>query len=214
MKPKLLSSVGSQHARRVRILIHELAIDIDTEEVMFGPQGFGGDDRQGFLAVNPNGKVPVLLHGDVVLWESNAIMWHLAELHGDNLLWPANTLERAQIAMWQVWQAAHLTPAADGLFFENRVKPSFMKLEPDPAEVKRLEESFHRWMGVLESRLSAQDYLALGRFTCADISVASALMHAESSKMPLGEHPTVAGWFERIQARPSWVATQPPQMPG
>lgn len=214
MKPKLLSSVGSQHARRVRILIHELDVDVDSEEVMFGPQGFGGDDRAGFLAINPNGKVPVLRHDDVVLWESNAIMWYLAELHGDNPLWPANPRERAQISMWQVWQAAHLTPAADGLFFENRVKPSFMKIDPDAAEVKRLEESFHRWMGVLETRLDKQEYLALGRFTCADISVASALMQAESSNMPIGAHPAVETWFERVRARPSWVATNPPPMPG
>lgn len=212
MKPKLLSSIGSQHARRVRVLIHELDLDVDIEEVAFGPQGFGGDQRDEFLAVNPNGKVPVLRHGDIVLWESNAIMWYLAELHGDNPLWPADTAERAQISMWQVWQAAHLTPAADGLFYQNCVKPMFMKQEPETAEVARLSESFHRWMSVLGKRLDGSDYLALDRFTCADISVAAALMQAEASKMPIGEHPAVAAWFDRVRARPSWTATEPPKM--
>ncbi|MEM6993224.1 MAG: glutathione S-transferase family protein [Myxococcota bacterium] len=213
MKPTLLSSLGSQHARRVRVLVHELQIDLDVEEVAFGPQGFGGDEREAFLAINPNGKVPVLKHGELILWESNAIMWYLAELSGDSPLWPRDAKERAAIAMWQVWQAAHLTPAADGLFYENRVKPMFMKTDPDAGQVQQLTESFHRWMGVLEHALAKSDYLALDRFTCADIAVAAALMQAKSSKMPLDEHPTVAAWFARVCERPSWIATEPPAMP-
>ncbi|MCH9683407.1 MAG: glutathione S-transferase family protein [Deltaproteobacteria bacterium] len=214
MKPKLLSSLGSQHARRVRVLAHELNLDIDIEEVMYGPQGFGGEQRDQFLALNPNGKVPVLRHGDMVLWESNAIMWYLAELHGDNPLWPSDRRERAQIAMWQVWQAAHVTPAADGLFYENRVKPMFLKQDPDSSQVEQHTQSFHRWMAVMEHYLENADYLALGRFTCADISISAALMQAESSRMPIGDHPRVQAWLERVQARPSWVETEPPPMPG
>lgn len=213
MKPKLLSSVGSQHARRVRILLHELDFEVETEEVQYGPEGFGGDDRAGFLAINPNGKVPVLLHGDVVLWESNAIMGYLADLHGETDLWPRDPLERAQVSMWQVWQSAHLTPAADGLFYENMVKPLFMQQPSNPDEVERLTASFHRWMKVLEARLSNAESLALGRFTCADISVASALMHAEGARMPIEAHPSVHAWLRRVQARPSWVVTEPPAMP-
>lgn len=213
MKPKLLSSIGSQHSRRVRVLAHELDLDIEIEEVAFGPQGFGGDKRDEFLHLNPNGKVPVLRHDDLVLWESNAIMWYLAERHGDNPLWPSDMAQRAQIAMWQVWQAAHLTPAADGLFYENMVKPMFSKQETDAAQVQGHTESFHRWMAVMEHVLDQAEFLALNRFTCADIAVASALMQAESSKMPIGDHPSAAAWFDRVRGRPSWQATEPPPMP-
>ncbi len=214
MKPTLLSSLGSQHARRVRVLAHELDLDLDIEEVPYGPQGFGGDEREAFLRINPNGKVPVLRDGDLVLWESNAIMWYLADRHGDTPLWPSDPQERARVSMWQVWQAAHVTPAADGLFYENRVKPMFMRMEPDAAHVERLTTAFHRWMTVLEQALERSEYVALGRFTCADISIACALMQAESSRMPVAEHPRVAAWFERVRARPSWIATEPPPMPG
>jgi len=214
MKPTLLSSLGSQHARRVRVLVHELELDIDIEEVAYGPQGFGGDDRESFLELNPNGKVPVLRHGDLVLWESNAIMWYLAEGHGDTPLWPADRAERADIARWQVWQAAHLTPAADGLFYENLVKAHYLGQSSDDARVKELTESFHRWLAVMDRTLGNADYLACNRFTCADIAVASALMHAEGSNMPIADHPHVAAWRERVQQRPSWVATQPPPMGG
>ncbi len=189
-------------------------MELPTEEVPFGPQGFGGDAREAFLALNPNGKVPVLQHGDVVLWESNTIMGYLADLHGETPLWPRDPLERAQVSMWQVWQAAHVTPAADGLFYENQVKPMFLRQESDAAMVAMYTESFHRWMGVMEHRLAGHEYLALDRFTCADIAVASALMHAQSSRMPLDDHPLVVAWFDRVRSRPSWVATDPPPMPG
>ncbi len=214
MKPTLLSSCGSQHSRRVRIVVHELGLDVDEQEVMYGPQGFGGDDREAFLRANPNGKVPVLRHGDLVLWESNAVMWYLAERHGDSPLWPRDLGQRSQIAMWQVWQAAHLTPAADGLFYENRVKPTFMQQSPDEAHVQRLNASFHRWMGVLEHYLADAPWVTLERFTCADIAIATALMHADRAKMPMDEHPVVAAWLSRVQARPSWAATEPPAMAG
>lgn len=214
MKPKLLFSHGSQHSRRVRILVHELGIDVEEENVPFGPDGFGGDQRDAFLALNPNGKVPVLRHGDVVLWESNAIMGYLGALHGDNALLPADPAEQAQVTMWQVWQSAHLTPAADGLFYENFAKPTFLKQETDAAQVERQTEAFHRWLGVMEHYLDNADYLALDRFTAADISCAAALMYAEAARMPVDEHPKVATWLDRIRARDSWKATEPPPYPG
>lgn len=209
-KPILHSSVGSQHSRRVRVLIEELEIDVEVREVPFGPEGFGGENRGAFLALNPNGKVPVLEHGELVLWESNAIMWYLAEEHGPNPLWPNDSRERAQISMWQLWQAAHLSSAADGLFYENLAKPVFMKVDPDPAAVERHTAAFHRWMKVMETALDGSDYLALGRFTCADIAVAGALMYADKANMPYTEHPNVAAWRARICERASWAATETP----
>lgn len=209
MTPTLYSSQGSQHARRVRVLICELELKVDIVEVPYGLNGFGGDDRDGFLRINPNGKVPVLRRGDLVLWESNAIMWYLAEIAGHSSLWPAELDERGQISMWQVWQAAHLTPAADGLFAENFVKPRFLGQASDEGRVAELEQSFHRWLSVMDAALANSEYLACDRFTCADIAVASALMYAESSKMPMDAHRRVAAWRRRIMERPSWAATEP-----
>ena len=196
------------------MLVHELGIEVDEENVMFGPEGFGGAEREAFLALNPNGKVPVLRHGDLVLWESNAIMGYLAELHGDDQLIPRDPAARAQVTMWQVWQSAHLTPAADGLFYENFAKPSFLKQETDAAQVERHTESFHRWLAVMEHYLAHADCLTLDRFTAADISCAAALMYAEPAHMPVPDHPKVAAWLDRIRARDSWKATDPPPYPG
>ena len=77
------------------------------------------DPSYGFL----QGFRPEPQLGDFVLWESNAIMWFLCERHGATPLWPSDPQARAAIAKWQLWQAAHLSPAADGLMYENLVRP-------------------------------------------------------------------------------------------
>ncbi|HEV7554626.1 MAG TPA: glutathione S-transferase family protein [Kofleriaceae bacterium] len=209
MKPTLLASSGSQHSRRVTVLIHELGLDIEIQSVDVRPPGMGGHNGSPeFLAINPNGKVPVLREGDFVLWESNAIMWYLAERHGDTPLWPRDPQRKASIAKWQVWQAAHLSPAADGLMFEAFVRP-MMKQQTDPAVLESLTRSFHRWCKILDDALATCEYLANDAFTCADIAAASALMYAPMAKMPIEPYANLGAWLARIHARPSWQATEP-----
>jgi len=212
MAPKVFISSGSHHTRRVRLLMHELGLELDTEEVAYGPDGFGGESRAAFLELNPNGKVPVLEDGGLIVWESNAIMGYLADLHGETPLWPRDPGARAQVSMWQFWQAAHLSPAADGLFYENFVK-SMMGGEADPNAVATSTEAFHRWAAVLDARLANETYVALGCLTCADLSIAAALMYADKSAMPVDAHPHLAAWLARIKQRPSWAATEPSPPP-
>lgn len=212
-KPTLLCSPGSHHSRRVVMLVYELELDVEIQRIDVRPPGMGGANGSAeFLQVNPNGKVPVLRDGDFVLWESNAIMWYLAERHGLTPLWPVSAAERAQIAKWQLWQGAHLSPAADGLLYENMVKP-LMGQEPDPASVAALTRSFHRWATVLDGALAKAEYLANGRFSCADLAVASALMYTGAARLPLDEHANTRAWLSRVQERPSWKATEPPPLP-
>lgn len=210
MKPTLFSSPGSQHSRRVLVLIHELALDVDIETVDVRPPGMGGyNSSPEFLAINPNGKVPVLREGDFVLWESNAIMWYLAECHGDTPLWPRDPQRKANVAKWQLWQAAHLSPAADGLMYEAFVRP-MMKQQTDPAHLESLTKSFHRWCSVLDAALATSGgLLANEAFSCADIAAASALMYARMAKMPVDGYAHISAWLERVHARPSWQATEP-----
>lgn len=209
----LLSSPGSHHSRRVALLLSEMGVEVPNRIIDVRPPGMGGEnERPEFLAINPNGKVPVLQDGDFVLTESNAIMGYLADTLGPTDLWPAEPVPRATVAQWQFWQAAHLTPTADGFLIENLGKP-MMGESPDPAVIERLTAEFARWAGVMEHVLNRSQYLALDRLTCADLSVAAALMYAGPAQIPVESHPVVAGWLARIQARDSWSATAPPPMP-
>jgi len=211
-RPVLHTSPGSHHARRVALLIHELGLDVELRPMDVRPKGMGGDnDTPEFLRLNPYGKAPVLQDGELVLTESNAIMAYLAERHGFNPLWPADLTERAQILKWQFLQAAHLSAAADGLLYENLMKP-MLGQRPDEAAVASLTQAFHRCAGVIDVALSQSDYLAAGRVTCADLSVVTALMYARAAQIPVGEHPPLAAWAARMQDRPSWRGTEPPPM--
>jgi glutathione S-transferase len=209
MKPILYTSPGSHHSRRVTILVHELGIDVELEPIDVRPPGLGGDNHsESFHALNPNEKVPVLRDGDFLLWESSAIMWYLAERHGDTPLWPRDGRRRADIAKWQLWQAAHLSPAADGLMYERMVRP-MLGQTADAAHLAALTTSFHRWCDVLDGALARTPMLTGPDFTCADIAVATALMWSAPVGMPLERHAPVVDWLARVHARPSWQATQP-----
>ncbi|MDJ0922210.1 MAG: glutathione S-transferase family protein [Henriciella sp.] len=212
-KPILFMSPGSHHSRRVTLLVHELELELDERVVGVRPPGMGGENEQPeFLKINPAGKVPVLQDGELVLSESNAIMTYLAETYGPTPLWPHGAAERARIAQWQFFQAAHISPTADGLLYENVVKP-MMGQAADRGAVERLTASFHRWCRVLETGLDADNYLTGAQLTCADLSVACAFMYDRAAQLPLAEHPPVQAWYKRIQSRPSWVATEPPTQP-
>jgi len=70
------------------------------------------------MAINPNGSVPTLVDGELVLWESNAIMQYLADKVPDSGLFPQNPQLRADVARWQFWELAHFNRAFGTLAFE------------------------------------------------------------------------------------------------
>ncbi len=212
--PLLHTSPGSQHCRRVVLLIHEAGMDVDTKIVDVRPPGMGGENEtREFLALNPNGKVPVLTHGDLTVFESNAIMLYLCELFEATELLPADRKQRAEVLSWQFWQSSHLSPTADALMVENMMKPMF-GAAPDDGRIKELHDEFHRWAGILDDRLESRDYLVGDSLTCADLSAVAALMYRHAAALPLDGHQHLTAWVDRLTARRSWIDTEPPPMPG
>lgn len=212
-KPILFHSPGSHHCRRVALLIEELGLNVETEFVDVRPPGMGGQNESPeFLALNPNAKVPVLKHENVVLTESNAIMFYLCDLAGDTHFMPEDPAQRASVLSWQFWQAAHLSPTADALMKENMMKP-MVGQSPDPQIIESLWGDFDRWAKVLELQLELSQYLAGDRLTCADLSIVSALMYQHAAQIPVQDYSRLSNWVTQIQGRPSWQATEPPPMP-
>jgi glutathione S-transferase len=81
-----------------------------------------GENRTpAFLAMNPNGKVPVLQDGETTLWEANAIMCHLARVTESDL-WPKGE-RQVEVIRWLSWNADHFTRFAGTLYFQNLIKP-------------------------------------------------------------------------------------------
>lgn len=205
---KLYYSPLSSNSMKVRMAAALLDIPLELQNVEL-PKG--EQRRPEYLAVNPMGKVPVLVDGDFVLPESAAIMIYLAESKPGNTLYPAERHARAEVHRWLFWAASHWGPAIGALAFEKVIKPRFQQGESDPAQIKRQEEFITGFAKVLDQQLSKHKYVAGNTLTLADIAIAAAF--ASPVELPLQPYVHITDWFKRIQALPAWQTTQPPKMP-
>lgn len=207
---KLYYAPASGPARRVRITAILLGINLETEVVDVLR---GAGQQPEFLRLNPNGKVPTLVDGDFVLWESNAIMQYLAGKCPGTALYPDDIRARADITRWQSWHLAHFGPAVAVYVAENLFKP-LRGLAPDTAALAKVEVEFNRYAKVIDDHLSTRTWLLGDTLTLADISAGTGLMYAEAGRVPLGAYPNIRRWFSQLQALPAWAKTEPPILGG
>ncbi len=186
----------SPNCRKVRAVAYELGID-----AQFVPVNLFADEqkRPDFVALNPNAKVPVLVDGDLVLWESNAICNYLA--HGTPLL-PTSPRERAEVDRWSSWQLAHLGPAIGKVAYQRVVKPLTGQGQPDARIVEEGLAEHARFTAVLEASLGAREFLA-GRLSVADFVVASVFSIGATAGLETAPYPRVNAWLGRVLGRDS-----------
>jgi glutathione S-transferase len=160
-----------------------------------------------FLALNRNGKVPVLETGGGSLWESNAIMCYLARI-AESDLWP-NDDRQIEVMRWLSWDSQHFTRHAGSLYFQHIIKPAFGMGGPDPAVVEEATGFVKRFAAVLNDHLSGRDYLVGNGLTVADFAVAITLPYAERARIPLAEFPEIERWHGRLSELAAWVEPFP-----
>src|SRR6478672_7580990 len=162
-----------------------------------------GEQRSpGYLALNPNGKVPTLTDGEATLWEADAIMCALAARTGSDL-WPHDA-RQVDVIRWFSWNSQHFNRAGGALYFEHMVKARFRLGEPDAAEVARALQEFRGYAAILNDHLRGKRWLLGDSLTLADFSVAGVLPFAEGSHMPLREFPEVSRWHDQLNAIEAW----------
>lgn len=161
----------------------------------------GGATRTpGFLAKNPNGKVPLLeLDDGSYLPESNAILWYLAE---DTVLAPAGRLGRARTLQWMFFEQYSHEPYV-------AVARSIMRyLSPDSprrVELPRLHERGHQALAVMERHLAREPYFVDGVYSIADISLFAYTHCAEDGGISLEPYPAIRAWLKRVRLQPRFV---------
>jgi glutathione S-transferase len=169
--------------------------------------GKGENRTPEFLALNPNGKVPVLETGRGSLWEANAIMCYLARVAGSDL-WPDDD-RQIEVMRWLSWDSWHFTRHAGALYFEHIIKPTFGMGDPDPAVVEEATSSFRRFAAVLNDHLSGRAYLVGDALTVADFAVAITLPYARRARIPLTEFREIERWHGRISEVRAWLEPFP-----
>ncbi len=203
---KLYSIQASNNCRRVNATIAHLGLTVEVVE----PNLKGGEHKQpAFLAINPNGKVPVLVDGDFTLWEGRAIMQYLASTVPGNTLWPADPKKQADISRWFFWETAHLSKATGTFGFEKMFKPMFMKQEPDMAAVASAEKDFHAVAPVLNGHLEGKKFLLGDDVTLADFTVGACFSFADAAGLPWGDYKHIQAWWTRLNDVPAWKNSAP-----
>lgn len=195
----LLGRPTSINVRKVLWLCAELDLAVDLQ-----PWGSGYRSTQlpAFLALNPNGLVPVLRDGDFTLWESNTICRYLAAREQRTDLLPTAPRRRAQVEQWMDWQATELN---------NAWRYAFMALvRQDPAYTDKtaMQDSVQRWnqcMTVLDTQLARTGAFVTGeKFTLADVVLG--LSSCRWALAPIERPPlyAVAAWLGRLVPRPGY----------
>jgi glutathione S-transferase len=203
---KLYMFPSSPNVRRVRLTAAVLGLEIEEKTIDLGK----GEQRSpDYLALNPNGAVPTLVDGDFVLTESRAIMQYLASKKPESGLLPRDEAARADVIRWQFWDASHFSPALGTLFFQKILKPVFGLGDPDPERIEEALGNFRRFGAVLDRRLEGRKYVVGDALTIADLTLASSLMWAGKTDVPLSEFASVEAWFARITEMEAWTRTAP-----
>jgi glutathione S-transferase len=196
----------SPNALRVRAVVYELALDVEMVEVNFR-------DLEARVATlepyNPNIKVPVLVDGDFVLWESRAIVAYLASLNPASGLYPENLKRRAIVDQWSYWHAVHLGPAMQRIAMERFLKEKFGIGEPDERALESGLKESAQFLNVLDGNLAGKEWVA-GELSIADFTIASTFLYRTVTDLSLEAFPNVAAWIARVDARPSWQKATAP----
>jgi glutathione S-transferase len=211
-----LKIYGIGASRAVRPLWAAAELGVQFEHVSVPYQG-GATRTAEFLALNPNGHIPVIEdlrpEGKVTVWESMACALYVAKVHGKadgKSITPANAQEEADALRWSFWTVTEVEKDALTVLMHRMVMPADQR-KPDLADAA--EQRLRVPCRVLEMHLKAQAdngaaYLAGQRFTVADLCVASVLVWAKGSELLMTEFPLVKAWLSACVDRPGYGASR------
>ena len=194
---RVLGRGTSGNVQKVVWLLEELGKPYGRED--YGRQ-FNNTQDAAYLKLNPNAKVPTLVDGDVVVWESNTILRYLAASIGQNLH-GATPAEKTDVERWMDFLLAAVNPGYLAAFKNAKLKP-----EEQTAESKEQVKDLVAQLKIVDGHLAGKDFLALGRFTIADIACAPVLKRCVDFKIDRPSLPHLEGWCTAIAARPAFKA--------
>jgi glutathione S-transferase len=158
---RLLGRATSGNVQKVLWLLEELGLEYDRED--YGRQ-FGNTADAAYLGLNPTGKVPTLVDGETVVWESNTILRYLCSRQGNNFL-PTDPAARARAEVWMDWQLASLNgPYLD--VFRASKKP-----EEERGDIQKLGDALAAQLALLDGHLEGRDWLGGSAMTLAEFAL-------------------------------------------
>ncbi len=201
---KLYSGPLSLFARKVEIALGEKDLAYERVMVPFTQAAGYQPKHPDVLAANPKGQVPVLIDGDLTLFDSTLIFEYLEDAYPTPPLFPVGAAARARCRMIELAADEILLPLVRALMFRNA------PAAPDPArqallvtEAARAERAIEDYYAGLEARLQGRDYFC-DVFTVADIAMFMTVLFVLRLRGPrLDAFPALAAWYARVGARPA-----------
>lgn len=190
-----LYELGPTRSIRARWMLQELDVPFESVPVKLP----AGEHRQSpFLAINPAGKIPVLIDEGWVLTESVAIVLYLAEKYPDAGLLPGDRRERADAYRWMLFAVTELEQPLWRMARHRSLYPPPLRL---PADIELAKGDFTAMAEVLDRHMAGREFVASHRFSAADIIVAYTLDWADMDEL-LEPWPGLRGYVSRMYARP------------
>jgi glutathione S-transferase len=214
----------SNCSMRVRLLLGEKSIPWTSHEMNLGRQE---NLEDWYLAINPKGLVPAIVHDGVVVTESNDILDYLEEKFPEPPFTPSEPESQHRMRDW-VERASSLHVQAMKTYVYGKTgartkragdMTRYRELQPDaelvefhqktfdgfkPEEVERAEQLNHEILAEMEDVLSHDPWLAGDSYSLADIAWLPNIVLLQMLGFPLGRYPHVTKWIERVQARPAY----------
>ena len=157
-----------------------------------------------FLKINPMGKVPAMVDGDVTLFESMAINYYIADTYKKELL-GTSALEKGLSMQWSFWATSELQPPIIEVFIQKVFVPE------DKRDQNIIEKNLNKLpelLTVLNNSLADKKYLAGNQFTIGDINTASVVSICPMMGVDLGAYPNIQSWLGIISDRPAYQKYQ------
>ena len=193
---RLLGRQTSGNVQKVIFMLEELGLPYVRED--YGRQ-FGNTQTDAYRKLNPNAKVPTLLDGDVVIWESHTILRYLAATHGPQLT-GASPADRTLIERWMDW----LLGALNGPFlavFREAGKPPAERHPDFGAQAADLVAQ----LKIVNEHLASRQWFALDRLTIADIALAPITKRCLAFPIEKPALDDLSRWQRAIEARPAFA---------
>lgn len=198
----MITLYGVPRSRTMRPLwmLEELGVPYENVKTSF----IGESRTPEFLRLNPNGHIPVLRDGDLVLWESMAINLYLAHKY-DKGLWPKSAADEGRAYQWSFWA---MTEVEEPLITALLNRTFLPEAQRDATKAADAAERFKKPLAVLDAELAARLYLLGDAFTVADLNVASVVSWAPLAGLDLSGARNVRAWLERCTDRPAFKRVQ------
>ncbi|MEM0977746.1 MAG: glutathione S-transferase family protein [Pseudomonadota bacterium] len=196
---RVLGRATSSNVQAVMWGAAEMGISVQREDV---GGAFGGNNTPGFLAMNPMGRVPILIDGDMTMFESQAILRYLGAVHGGEDIWPTHPATRAPVDQWAEWAKTSVAPVVIYKVFwqmvrENAKTRKWALIEEGIEELKVL-------MAIADRHLSVRDWFVHDRLTLADIAFGTQLYRYYTLDFDRAETPNLDAYYGRLKDRKAY----------